>query len=161
MTAPQSDEFNECDHSFVGSVKQGTDTFQDDTRVIFSGAKMTAPKQQPSGMVNVTSTARMQGKIEVFGYGFDDRAISPGDLVIVTTDYVMENAHRQSIEFTLRLRGRDMHLFERESHTARLLWDENRHWLNAAVNTPNLDQRGMSEIRLSDQIDTLNAFRRP
>jgi hypothetical protein len=101
----------------------------------------------------------MQGKLEVFGYGFDDRAISPGDLVIVTTDYVMENMHKQSIEFVLRLRGRDMHLFETASHTARLLWDENKHWLNAAVGTPNLDQRGMSEIRLSDQIATVKAFR--
>jgi hypothetical protein len=109
-------------------------------------------------MVNVTSSAQMQGKLEVFGFGFDDRAISPGDLVIVTTDQVMENAHRQSIEFALRIRGRDMHLFERESHIARLLWDENQHWLNAGVNTPNLDQRGRSEIRLSDQMATLDRF---
>ena len=121
---------------------------------------MSAPKMQPTGMVNVTNTAQMQGKLEVFGFGQDDRAISPGDLIIVTTDYVMENAHKQTIEFCLRLRGRDMHLFETAAHTARLLWDENKHWLNASVNTPNLDQRGRSEIRLSDQIETLNAFRR-
>jgi hypothetical protein len=113
---------------------------------------------QPSGMVNLVSTAQMQGRLEVFGFGQDDRAISPGDLIIVTTDYVMENAHKQKLEFALRLRGRDMHLFEEASHTARLLWDENKHWLNASVNTPNLDQRGKSEIRLSDQIETLNAY---
>ena len=119
---------------------------------------MSAPKMQPSGMVNLVSTAQMQGKLEVFGFGQDERAISPGDLIIVTTDYVMENAHKQKLEFALRLRGRDMYLFEEASHTARLLWDENKHWLNASVNTPNLDQRGKSEIRLGDQIETLNAF---
>lgn len=119
---------------------------------------MSAPKMQPSGMVNLVSTAQMQGRLEVFGFGQDDRAINPGDLIIVTTDYVMENAHKQKLEFALRLRGRDMHLFEEASHTARLLWDENKHWLNASVNTPNLDQRGKSEIRLSDQIETLNAY---
>ena len=119
---------------------------------------MSAPRMQPSGMVNLVSTAQMQGRLEVFGFGQDDRAISPGDLIIVTTDYVMENAHKQKLEFALRLRGRDMHLFEEASHTARLLWDENKHWLNASVNTPNLDQRGKSEIRLSDQIETLNAY---
>jgi hypothetical protein len=120
---------------------------------------MTAPKMHPNGIVNVTSTAQMQGKLQVFGYGFDDRAISPGDLVIVTTDYVMENMHKQSIEFVLRLRGRDMHLFEKESHNARLLWDENQHWLNASINDKNVDTRGLSEIRLSDQMEALNAFR--
>jgi hypothetical protein len=119
---------------------------------------MSAPKRAPSGMVNVTSSAQMQGKLEVFGFGFDDRAISPGDLVIVTTDQVMQNAHRQSIEFALRIRGRDMHLFERESHIARLLWDENQHWLNASSDTPNLDMRSASQIRQSDQMDLIARF---
>lgn len=100
----------------------------------------------------------MQGKLQLFGYGQDPRAISPGDLVIVTTDYLMENLHKQTIEFALRLRGRDMHLFETAAHTASLLWDENQHWLNAAVGSANLDQRSKSEIRLSDQMETLNAF---
>lgn len=121
---------------------------------------MTAPKIQPSGMVNVSSTAQMQGKLELFGYGQDDRAISPGDLVIVTTDYLIENMHKQTIEFALRLRGRDMHLFETAAHTAQLLWNENQHWLNASVNAPDLDMRGKSEIRLSDQLETVNAFLR-
>jgi hypothetical protein len=113
---------------------------------------MSAPKKQPSGMVNVTSTAQIQGKLELFGYGFDDRVINPGDLIIVSSDYVGENFHRQKVEFTLRLRGRDMQLFVDAATTARNLWDENKHWLNAGVNTPNLDMRGMSEIRLADQL---------
>ena len=122
---------------------------------------MSAPKMQLNGFVSVTSTAKMQGRIEIFGFGFHDDAVNPGDLVIVTTDYLMENAHRQKIEFSLKLRGRDMHIFEAESHTARLLWDENQHWLNAPMGTPNLDMRGRSEIRLGDQIETINRFLKP
>jgi hypothetical protein len=122
---------------------------------------MPAPKMQPNGFVNVTSTARMQGKLELFGYGFHDDAVNPGDLVIITTDYLMENAHRQKIEFSLKLRGRDMHLFESASHTARLLWDDNKHWLNAGVNDANVDTRSLTQIRQADQIDTLNRFLKP
>jgi hypothetical protein len=121
---------------------------------------MSAPRMQPTGMVNVQSTAQMQGKLQVFGYGQDARAISPGDLVIVTTDFLTENLHKQSIEFALRLRGRDMHLFEAAAHAAQALWIENEHWLSAGVNDPNLDMRGKSEIRLSDQMEALNAFLR-
>ena len=119
---------------------------------------MSAPKMHPNGFVSVTSTAKMQGRLEVFGFGFHDDAVNPGDLVIVTTDYLMENAHRQKIEFSLKLRGRDMHLFEAASRTARLLWDDNKHWLNASPGTPNLDMRGRSEIRLGDQLEALNRF---
>jgi hypothetical protein len=113
---------------------------------------------QPTGMINVVSTAQMQGKLELFGYGQDQRAINPGDLLIVTTDFVGENAHRQKIELVLRLRGRDMHLFVDAASTAQGLWVENQHWLNASINTPNLDQRGISEIRLSDNLSNINAF---
>ena len=122
---------------------------------------MTAPRMHPNGIVNVTSTATMQGKLELFGFGQDERIPNPGDLLIVTTDYVMENAHRQKVEFTLKLRGRDMHLFVQAAVIAERLWDENKHWLNASVNTPNLDMRGRSEIRLANQIDSINAFLRP
>ena len=122
---------------------------------------MTAPKMQPSGIVNVVSTATMQGKLELFGYGQDERIPNPGDLLIVTTDYVMENAHRQKVEFTLKLRGRDMHLFVQAAVIAERLWDENEHWLNAPLSQPNLDMRGKSEIRLGNQMDAINAFHRP
>jgi hypothetical protein len=109
-------------------------------------------------MVNVVSTAQLQGKLELFGYGFDDRVINPGDLLIVTTDFVGENMHRQKVEFTLKLRGRDMHLFVDAAHTAQGLWVENQHWLNASLNTPNLDMRGRSEIRLAENLSSINAF---
>jgi hypothetical protein len=116
---------------------------------------------QPSGMVNVTSTAQLQGKLELFGFGQDNRAISPGDLLIVTSDYVGENFHRQKVEFTLRLRGRDMHLFVDAAKIAQALWVENEHWLNASVDTPNLDQRGRSEIRMSETLNNIAAFYAP
>jgi hypothetical protein len=119
---------------------------------------MTAPRMNPMGMVNVVSTAQLQGKLELFGYGFDDRVINPGDLLIVTTDFVGENMHRQKVEFTLKLRGRDMHLFVDAAHTAQGLWVENQHWLNASLNTPNLDMRGRSEIRLAENLSSINAF---
>jgi len=119
---------------------------------------MGAPKMQPQGFVSVTSTATMQGKLELFGYGFDDRIVNPGDLLIVSSDYLTENGHRQKVEFTLKLRGRDMQLFVTEATIARNLWNENKDWLNAAVNTPGLDMRGKSEIRLSDNLENLQAF---
>ena len=100
----------------------------------------------------------MQGRLELFGYGFDDRIVNPGDLLIVSQDYVQENGHKQKVEFTLKIRGRDMQLFVDEATTARNLWDENKHWLNASINTPGLDMRGRSEIRLGDQIEVLNKF---
>ena len=121
---------------------------------------MAAPKLQPMGMVNVVSTAQLQGKLELFGYGAHEGAINPGDLLIICTDYVGENMHKQKVEFKLRLRGRDMHLFLEASRIANNLWNENEHWLNAPVNTPNLDQRGKSEIRLGDNLDSINAFYR-
>jgi hypothetical protein len=119
---------------------------------------MAAPKMQPMGMVNVVSTAQLQGKLELFGYGAHEGAINPGDLLIICTDYVGENMHKQKVEFKLRLRGRDMHLFLEASKIANNLWNENEHWLNASVNTPNLDQRGKGEIRLGDTLDSINAM---
>ena len=119
---------------------------------------MTAPKMQPSGIVNVTSTAQLQGKLELFGYGAHEGVINPGDLLILCTDYVGEGFHRQKVEFKLRLRGRDMHLFLEAAKLANNLWAENKHWLNASINTPNLDQRGKSEIRLAESLDLINKF---
>ena len=119
---------------------------------------MPAAKAQPSGFTSVTSSSTMQGKLELYGYGFDDRIVNPGDLLIVSSDYLVENGHKQRVEFTLKLRGRDMQLFLDAATTARNLWDENKHWLNASLNTPNLDMRGRSEIRLRDQLDNLKAF---
>jgi hypothetical protein len=121
---------------------------------------MSAPRMQPFGMVNVVSTAQLQGKLELFGYGAHEAVINPGDLMIICTDYVNENMHRQKVEFKLRLRGEDMHLFVEASHNAQMLYVDNKHWLKAAVNGPPVDTRSLSDIRQSDQINTLNAFLR-
>ena len=119
---------------------------------------MSAPRMNPTGIINVVSTAQMHGKLELFGYGQDSRAINPGDLLIVSTDFVGENMHRQKVEFALRLRGRDMHLFEEAAHTAQLLWVENEHWLNAPMNGGRVDMRGRSEIRLSENLRNVASF---
>lgn len=113
------------------------------------------------GMVNVVSTAQLQGKLELFGYGFDPRAINPGDLLIVTTDYVGENMHKQKVEFTLRLKGRDMDLFVEAAKDALFLWNDNKHWLDAPVNGPRVDTRPMSQIRLGENLAAIAAFYPP
>jgi hypothetical protein len=112
-------------------------------------------------MVNVVSTAQMQGKLELFGFGFDPRAINPGDLIIVTSDYVGENLHRQKVEFSLKLCGRDMHLFVEAANNAQLLWNDNKHWLSAPVNGPRVDTRALSEIRVGEMLANVAAFRPP
>lgn len=122
---------------------------------------MPAPRRQPSGMVTVVSTAQLQGKLELYGYGLHEGAINPGDLLIICNDYVGEGHHRQKVEFKLRLRGEDMHLFVEASHNAEVLYDDNKHWLKASINTPNLDQRGRSEIRLGDTLAAISAFYPP
>ena len=94
---------------------------------------MAAPRRPVIGMVNVTSTSQLQGNISVFGYGQHEKAISPGDLVIIMEDYVGQGLHRQKVELSLKLRGRDMHLFVEEATHALGLWEENREWLEAPM----------------------------
>jgi len=100
---------------------------------------MAAPRRPILGMVNVTSTSQLQGNISVFGYGQHEKAISPGDLVIIMHDYVGQGLHRQKIELSLKLRGRDMHLFVDEATHALGLWEENREWLEAPMSKPATD----------------------
>jgi hypothetical protein len=122
---------------------------------------MTAARQAPMGMVNVVSTAQLQGKLEMFGFGADDRVINPGDLLIVTTNFVGINMNRQEVTFTLNLRGRDMHLFIEAAQTALMLWDDNKHWLSAPMGGPRVDTRPMSEIRAGENLAAIHAFYPP
>lgn len=94
----------------------------------------------------------------MFGFGQDARAINPGDLVIVSTELLQESAHKLKVEFALRLRGRDMHLFEEAAHTANLLWNDNKHWLNAPMNGPAVDMRSASEIRRVNQLELIEKY---
>jgi hypothetical protein len=100
---------------------------------------MAAPRMQPSGFFEVVSSARMDGKLELFGYGFHDKAINPGDLVIVTTQYLSDGFKNQEIQASLKLRGRDMHLFVAAASQALALWEENSEWLQASSSKPSED----------------------
>ena len=84
----------------------------------------------PSGFFEVVSSARMEGKLEVFGFGQHEKAISPGDLVIITTNYLQDGFKTQQIQASLKLRGRDMHLFAAAAAQALALYEENSDWLN-------------------------------
>ena len=97
---------------------------------------MAAPRMNPSGFFEVTSSARMDGKLELFGYGQSDKAISPGDLVIVTTQYLKDGFKNQEIQASLKLRGRDMHLFAAAANQALQLWDENKDYLQGPASKP-------------------------
>jgi len=119
---------------------------------------MTAPRMHPSGLVEVVSHAQMEGKVSIYGYGQDDRCHSPGDLLIVTTNWIRENARVQEIEFSLKIRGRQIHLFVEAAKEALLLWDDNKHWLDAPLNQPGTDRRAMSAIRSTDQAAAIKGF---
>jgi len=97
---------------------------------------MAAPRMNPTGFFEVVSSARMDGKLELFGYGQHEKAINPGDLVIVTTNYLQEGFKTQQIQASLKLRGRDMHLFAAAAIQALELFEDNKDWLAAPVSTP-------------------------
>jgi hypothetical protein len=82
---------------------------------------------------------------------------SPGDLLIVTTNWIRENARVQEVEFSLKIRGRQIHLFVEAAKEALLLWDDNKHWLNASMANPG-DTRPMSAIRSTDQAAAIKGF---
>jgi hypothetical protein len=82
---------------------------------------------------------------------------SPGDLLIVTTNWIRENARVQEIEFSLKIRGRQIHLFVEAAKEALLLWDDNKHWLTASMANPG-DTRPMSAIRSTDQAAAIKGF---
>jgi hypothetical protein len=119
---------------------------------------MSAPRMHPSGIVEVISHAQMEGKVSIYGYGQDDRCHSPGDLLIVTTNWIRENARVQEVEFSLKIRGRQIHLFVEAAKEALILWDENKHWLNASINQVGVDTRAMSGIRSADQAAAVKGF---
>jgi hypothetical protein len=119
---------------------------------------MSAPRMHPSGIVEVVSHAQMEGKVSIYGFGQDDRCHSPGDLLIVTTNWIRENARVQEVEFSLKIRGRQIHLFVEAAKEALLLWDDNKHWLDAPMNKPGVDSRPMTSIRQADNNDAIKRF---
>ena len=97
---------------------------------------MAAPRLNPSGFFEVISSSRMDGKLELFGFGQNEKAISPGDLVIVSTNYLQEGFKNQKIEASLKIRGRDMHLFASAAIQALELYEANKEWLEAPMSKP-------------------------
>ena len=108
---------------------------------------MAAPRMQPHGTVDMTSHHKMDGKLSCAGYGEDDRAINPGDLLIVGTNWLKQNSRLIETEFALRIRGRDMEYFLDHALLARQLWKANEHWLSAPASKPGVDMRPIGVIR--------------
>jgi hypothetical protein len=122
------------------------------------GLKLSAPRMTPSGTMDVTSHATMMGKIKVLGYGEDDRAINPGDLLLIGSNWMRENHKLIETEFVLKLRGRDIEYFIVAAENAKMLYEDNKHWLQAPSSQPGVDMRPMSTIRRNDNNDTLKRF---
>jgi hypothetical protein len=118
---------------------------------------MSAPREAASGMVNVTSHANLEGRIECYGYGQDARIPNPGDLLIVTTNSVRENHKTQEIEFALRIRGKHLHHFIKAAKEALLMYEDNRDWLEASASQP-VRQESRSGLRAEDTNNALKAF---
>jgi len=112
----------------------------------------------PTGTMDVTSHATMDGKIKVLGYGEDDRAINPGDLLLVGSNWMRENGKLIETEFVLKLRGRDIDYFVQAAVNAKMLYEDNKHWLQASSSQPGVDVRPMTAIRRADTNDTLKRF---
>ena len=119
---------------------------------------MSAPRMQPSGIVTVKNSSRMQGKIQCYGYGSREDIPNPGDLMIVSTGDLAEGINREAVEFILTIRGRDIHLFADAASTALQLWNDNKHWLTASMSQPGVDTRAMTQIRSADQAAAVKGF---
>jgi len=119
---------------------------------------MTAPRLTSSGQVEIVSHATMDGRLELFGYGQREDIPNPGDLLIVTTNWVRENYKTQQVEFKLRIRGRDMAVFVEAARGALILWEDNKHWLQASASQPEVDTRSISTQRTDSQKDAIRLF---
>ena len=107
-------------------------------------------------MIEVTSKARLDGKIEVFGYGQRDDIPNPGDLMIVSNGGLSEGFNKEQVEFILRIRGKDIKIFADAAATALDLWEQNKHWLQAPSSHP--DTLTPRVARQVDAANVLNAF---
>jgi len=119
---------------------------------------MTKTRMNPSGTVTVKTSAVTNGKLTCYGYGQDDRVISPGDLLIVGTNFMRENMKTVETEIAIRLRGRDLSYFFDHVVDALRLWNDNKEWLQAPASQPGIDMRSTSAKRTSDQLDAIRAY---
>jgi len=118
---------------------------------------MAAPRMHPSGRIDVTSHNKMEGRLACFGFGENDLAINPGDLLIVGTQWLRENTKLVETEFVLSLRGRDMDYFVAHALHARDLYTDNKHWLTAPMSDPG-DTRPISVQRSASQMDAIRSY---
>jgi hypothetical protein len=121
---------------------------------------MSAPRMQPTGMIEVTTTSRLDGRISVFGYGQDERIPNAGDLLLVCKNDLQENFKNQAIEIALRVRGRDMALLHEATTNALLLWEQNKEWLQKPMSHPDTISTTQSIIRSAENSRTLSAYLR-
>lgn len=112
----------------------------------------------PSGTVDITTHQTLDGKLVCLGFGQDERATNPGDLLIVGSNWMRENQRLIEVEFALKLRGRDMAYFLAHAQLASDLYADNKHWLSAPSSTPGIDMRSRSAIRTADNVSALTAF---
>lgn len=92
---------------------------------------MSAPRLAPQGSTTVSSEVTSQGSIEIRSYGQDPRIPNPGDLMLISTTDQKDGGRNQSVEFTLRIKGRDMQVFLDAAVEAVRLWSENKEWLES------------------------------
>ena len=79
-------------------------------------------------------------------------------MLIVTTNWVRDNYKTQEVEFKLRIRGKDMAVFIEAARGALLLWEDNKHWLQASASQPGVDKRSISTQRSESQADAIKLF---
>ena len=119
---------------------------------------MSAPRMNPTGFMDVTTHATMQGRIKCLGYGEHDKAISPGDLVLIGSNWMRENSKLVETEFVLQLKGKDIEYFIVAATTAKMLYEDNKHWLEASSSQPGIDYRSRPVQRQESTQYALQTF---
>jgi len=119
---------------------------------------MSAPRMNPTGFMDVTTHATMQGRIKCLGYGEHDKAISPGDLVLIGSNWMRENSKLVETEFVLQLKGKDIEYFIVAATTAKMLYEDNKHWLEASSSQPGIDYRSRTVQRQDSTQYALQTF---
>ena len=109
----------------------------------------------PAGRVVVTTQARNVSRLEVLGFGKDDRIINPGDLLIVSSSSLSTDLTNAVTEFALSLSGRDLPYFIEAAQSAYRLYKANEEWLNAPISGAGDTGAGINEVpdRMQEIID--------
>ena len=107
------------------------------------------PRKFPQGFFEVITSSRMDGTMAIYGYGHHDKAINPGDLVIISTDFQKTGFKTQKIEASIKLRGRDIHLFAAAAIQAMELYEQNKDWLEAPASKPQTEDFANSRLPMA------------